>query len=174
MAKESGNATKERVPVRIEDPAAVASEVEQMHEKVLNRAFEIFNQNGSWFGRDLDNWLTAERELLWQPSVTMREEDHVYTVEASIAGVDPKDLSVEVTPNDLLIKTATHHEYEEKKGTFHLCEFASENLFRRVSFPEPVDTGKVEAVYKDGLLRLTAPMAATNGAKGPGPKTASF
>jgi HSP20 family protein len=171
MAKKSETAS---VPVKIEDPSAVAGEVERMHDKIGHRAFEIFNQNGSWFDRDLDNWLAAERELFWQPSIELREKDHVYTVEAAVPGVDPKDLDVEVTANDLLIKGETHHEHEERKGTVLCSEFASGSVFRRVSFPKPVDTGKVEAVYKNGMLQLTAPIAHSNGGAKPAPGTAAF
>jgi HSP20 family protein len=163
MSKAGLKAAKRNIPVKVEEPGAVAAEADRVHEKILNRAFEIFNETGSSFGHDLENWLAAEREIVWAPSVELRESGHVYTVEADVAGVDPADLDVQVTPNDVLITGETRREREERKGTVCYSEFSSGNLFRRVSFPGPIDTSKVEAVYKDGLLKLTAPTAATNG-----------
>jgi hypothetical protein len=34
------------------------------HEEIERRAYRIFRQRGSQPGRDLENWLAAERELL--------------------------------------------------------------------------------------------------------------
>jgi hypothetical protein len=38
------------------------------------------------------------------------------------------------------------------------CEFANGPLFRGYTFPEPVDPARVSAEYRNGLLRVTAPL----------------
>jgi HSP20 family molecular chaperone IbpA len=40
-----------------------------------------------------------------------------------------------------------------------LCEFANGPLFRSYKFPEPVDPARVSAQYRNGMLRVTAPLA---------------
>ena len=35
------------------------------HEEIRRRAFEIYLERGGQPGRDLDDWLQAERELKW-------------------------------------------------------------------------------------------------------------
>jgi len=42
-------------------------------EQIRRRAREIFLQNGSQPGHDLDNWLQAERELMQSSSRPRRE-----------------------------------------------------------------------------------------------------
>ena len=44
-------------------------------------------------------------------------------------------------------------------GEVLTCEFARGPLFRSVRFPEPVDPRRVKAEIRNGLLRVTAPVA---------------
>ena len=58
---------------RVEEPVVVKQEspfeqVEKTIDALARRAYEIFDGNGRIFGRDLDNWLQAERELLAKSS----------------------------------------------------------------------------------------------------------
>jgi len=41
-----------------------------------------------------------------------------------------------------------------------MCEFKTGSLFRAVHFPKKIDPGKVKAAFSNGLLILTAPIAA--------------
>ena len=45
------------------------------HEDVERRAYELFDQRGREQGRDWDDWLQAERELLAAERETLREEN---------------------------------------------------------------------------------------------------
>jgi HSP20 family protein len=109
----------------------------------------------------LADWFRAERELVWSPAIELRQQDGSFELEASIAGVEPKDLDVQVTPEDVLIKGNVQHRHETKTGTVHVCEFQSGQLFRSIHLPEPIDPDSVKAEYKNGLLRLTARIAKT-------------
>ena len=44
-------------------------ELQKMEDRIMKRAYDIFRGSGSVFGRDLDNWLAAERELIWKPAL---------------------------------------------------------------------------------------------------------
>ena len=72
-------------------------EIQKMEDRVMRRAYDIFRSNGSTAGKDLDNWLAAERELAWKPPVEMTEEDNQFEIKVAVAGIDAKDLTVEVT-----------------------------------------------------------------------------
>jgi hypothetical protein len=52
-----------------------------------------------------------------------------------------------------------HHADREQEGEVVLCEFANGPLFRSYTFLEPVDPARVSAEYRNGLLRVTAPLA---------------
>ena len=130
-----------------------------MREGIMNRAFEIFERRGPEFGTDLENWLAAERELVRAPRVRIRRRNGSYLVEADIAGIDPENLEVLVTSDEVLISAETHAEHEETDGEVCYSEFSSGDLFRRVTFPAGVDPVRAEAVYENGLLTVTAPVA---------------
>jgi HSP20 family molecular chaperone IbpA len=148
------------IPVRVEVPAVVAQETERVRESIMSRAFEIFERKGPEFGTDLENWLAAERELVRAPQVRIRRRNGSYVVEADIAGVDPENLAVQVTSDELLISAETHAEHEEAYGEVCYSEFSSGDVFRRVTFPASVDPMGAAAVYENGLLTVTAPVAA--------------
>jgi hypothetical protein len=50
------------------------------HEDVERRAYELFEQRGREEGRDWDDWLQAERELLASDRETRREDENIEPV----------------------------------------------------------------------------------------------
>jgi HSP20 family protein len=147
----------ETLPVRKTD--AIFDELRTMQEKIMNRAFDIFRGNGGIFGRDLDNWLAAERELIWKPAIELEETEKEFKLKVAVPGVEPKELDIEVTPDDFLVKAEVQHEHKNEKGKIHTCEFVSNNLFRAVHFPRKVNPDKVKAEFKNGILYVTAEIA---------------
>ena len=144
---------------------SVFDEMNRMRDSIMRRAYDIFSLNGGIFGRDIDDWYQAERELVWKPSIELQEKDDEFLLQVAAPGVDPKEINIEVTPEDILVKADVHHEHEEKKGEVYACEFASGNLFRSIHLPKKIDPDKVKAEFKNGMLRLKAPVAAEARAK---------
>jgi HSP20 family protein len=134
-------------------------QIQKMEDRIMRRAYDIFRGTGSEFGKDLDNWLAAERELVWKPPIELEEKDNQFKVQVAVAGVDPRDLKVEVTSEELLVKGETKTEKKEEKGEVHTSEFQSGSLFRSIRFPKKIDADKVKAEIKNGLLTITAPIA---------------
>ena len=134
-------------------------QLNSIHDRIMKRAFEIFDGNGQVSGRELDDWLQAEREILWKPAVELEEKDTEIRLRIATPGVDPKDLNIEVSPEDILVKADTRHEHKEDMGKVHICEFTSGNLFRSVHLPRKIDPNKVKAEFKNGMLSLTAEIA---------------
>jgi HSP20 family protein len=146
------------LPVR--KTKSIFDELGAVQDRIMRRAYEIFDGNGHVFGRELDDWLRAEQELIWKPTIELEEKDNVFTIQIAVAGVDPKDLDIEATSEDILVKAETKHERkEEKKGKVHVSEFASGNLFRAIRLPKKIDPEKVTAEFKNGLLTLKAEIA---------------
>src|SRR5437867_9520030 len=151
--------------VAIRKISSLLDEMNQMQERIMRRAYTIFERNGRLLGRDLDHWLQAERELVWKQAVELRETDGEFVLEVAVPGVDPTDIDIEVTPEDIVLKADIQHEHEEKKGTVHICEFQSGRMFRSIHLPKRINPDKVKAEFNNGLLRLTAEVAAEARAK---------
>lgn len=48
-----------------------------------------------------------------------------FVIEAAVAGVDPKQFDVQVTPTELVLRAQVHHSDREREGEVVLCEFAN-------------------------------------------------
>jgi len=147
----------DQVPVR--KTSSILDEWKRMQNRVMRRAYDIFEHNGHPSGRDLDHWLQAEQELLWKPPIEIHETDGKLVMEVAVSGVDPKDVEIDVTPEDIVLKAETRHYHDEKKGTVYMCEFESGSMFRSIHLPRKINPDKVKAEVKNGLLRVTADAA---------------
>ena len=145
--------------VAIRKISSIFDEMNEMQNRIMRRAYDIFERNGRVFGRDFDHWLQAERELLWKPAVELREANGELVLEVAVSGVDPKDIDIEATPEDIVLKADIQHEHEERKGTIHICEFHSGRMFRSIHLPRMINPDKVKAEIKNGLLTLKAEIA---------------
>ena len=144
--------------IKIRKVESIFDEMQKIHTQVAQRAHQIFEKSGVPLGRELDNWLAAESELTWKPPIELSERDGCFLVKASIPGVDPKDINVRVTPDDLLINAVGRHEHKEDSDV-HICEFSSGTAFRAIRFPKRVNPDKTQAELENGILRLTAEIA---------------
>jgi HSP20 family protein len=136
----------------------------ELHQRIARRAYDLFRGRSGW-GDAIGDWLSAEDELISKPMVELREQDGAFIVAAALPGVDPKDIAVDITPQDLVIKAATEHQHTEDKGRVHQCEFAAGQVFRFLSFPRAVDTARAKAQYQNGMLNITVPIAVESRAK---------
>jgi HSP20 family protein len=137
----------------------IFDELEQLNKAINRRAYDLFRRRGDVLGSPVANWLDAERQLVWKPAIELRQKDGQFEVLAATPGVEAKDLDVEITPEDMLIKADIHHEHTPEEGVVQMCEFISGQLFRSVHFPKPIDPDSARAEYRDGMLRVTASLA---------------
>ena len=145
--------------IRFRSVDSVLDEIEAMQHRVAERAQKIFRERGGAVGHAIEDWLTAERETVWRPPLEVRRTKDAFLIEAAAAGLDPKQFDVRVTPTELLLAADVHHRDPELEGEVVLCEFVNGPLFRSYKFPEPVDPAGVSAEYRNGLLRVRAPLA---------------
>lgn len=135
---------------------SVADEVDAMQRHIASRAEALHDPRRG--GQPLDDWLAAERETIWRPAMEVQQSDGAYVVEAALAGLEPRQIDVRVAPGDVLISANVHHRHQHT-GDALLCEFCTGPLFRSYHFARPVDPVRTRAEYKNGLLRITAPLA---------------
>lgn len=146
--------------VQITRKPSVLDQLEHLHDRIAERAYALFKgRNG--FGDDpLTDWLSAERELVWAPAIEVREQDDTVVVQAALPGVEAKDISVDVTASDVVVKAEATHRHTEDKGTVHRSEFVAGEAFRAITLPKPIDVSRAKADFQNGMLRVTAPIAA--------------
>jgi HSP20 family protein len=138
---------------------SILSELDHVRTAINEQAYALFQNRGNLWSGPMDDWLKAERQLVWKPAIELRQKDGQFEVLAATPGVEAKDLDVQITPEDVLVKADIHHKHMPEEGAVKLCEFTGGQLFRSVHFPEKVDPDSAMAEYRDGLLRITASIA---------------
>ena len=98
-----------------------------------------------------------EREGLWAPLVDIEEDNDTIMVKVEIPGMRKEDIKVSVQSNILTITGERKHESETKNKTFHRVERSYGKFSRMITLPTDVDSDKVKANYKDGILSITLP-----------------
>jgi HSP20 family protein len=93
----------------------------------------------------------------WAPPVDIYETDNDIVVKAELPGIEPKDVEVKVEDNTLYLKGERKFEKETKEDNYHRVERSYGAFARSFSLPSSINTEKVKAEYKDGLLTLTLP-----------------
>lgn len=147
--------------------------LQQTYDSIAKRAFEIFDNNGRWFGHDLSDWLEAESELLHPVHLEIAETDEALTVRAEVPGFTAKDLDIQVEGNRLTIAGKHESKEESKKGKTVYSERCAKEILRSVYLPSAVDGSKVNATLKDGVLSIELPKAPHAKSVRIEPKTAS-
>jgi HSP20 family protein len=150
-------------PAKVSVPVRQNSEdlVEQFHrtyDSIARRAFELFEGNGHSFGHELDDWLRAEAELLHPVHLEMTESESDLLVRAEVPGFSVKDLDIRVEPRCLRI-AGERETGAGKTGKKIRSECISAQILRTIDLPVEVDTSKVHATLKDGILTVMLPKA---------------
>ncbi len=110
-----------------------------------------------------ENWVRPWFELGWEgeeenfPAVDiLKAKDH-YRMIVELPGLSEKDFSLEVDNRVLTIK-GNRPEPELKDARWIRRERAYGEFLRRFQLPEEVETEKIEAKFKNGILEIHLPI----------------
>jgi len=141
-------------------PENVLERANSIFNAISRRAYELFEGNGRLFGRELEDWFQAERELLHPVHVHVSESGDAIEVKAEVPGFTEKELEINVEPRRLVISGKRETKKEEKKGKTLYSEFCANQIMRMIDLPADVETEKVTATLKNGVLDLNLPKSA--------------
>jgi len=138
-------------------PQTLLEHAEAITDSIRKRAFNIFQNRNRGNGSDLDDWLQAERDVVWSPASELVDDKKEFRARIALPGFDAKDIQVSAMPDALVIQADATHTHEGKSGNVCFCEFSENKLFRRLDLPAPIDVDKVTASVDKGILQVTAP-----------------
>lgn len=147
---------------QVKDPAigshTLLEEFENLFNQVRERAYSLFQQRGGRGGEcgDLDDWLRAERELLWTPPADVIDKDDQFRIHVAAPGFDAGEIEVTVLPETIVVRAESKQREEKQEGELLVSEFSSRKLYRRFDLPAPIDPEKTVAELTKGVLRITA------------------
>jgi HSP20 family protein len=139
-------------------PLAEFSRIEDAFDKFTNRFFSEFFPA---------RWERGELlpEVDWIPSVDLIERKDYLLLRAEVPGIKKEDIDISVTDTNVTIKGELKREEEEKGDTYYWCERGYGSFGRTVKLPREIDTNKVEASLKGGILELKLPKKEAKKAK---------
>ena len=88
------------------------------------------------------------------PAINIYDQGDKTILHAEIPGVDPNELELTVLDDTVTIKGQRPYEVNDQDRIYRR-ERASGEFARTLTLPDSVDPGKVEAQYKNGVLRVT-------------------
>lgn len=103
----------------------------------------------------------AEAFAAWAPAIDVEESDKEYLVKADLPDIRKDDVKINIQDGMLVIEGERHQEKEEKGRKFHRVERSYGKFVRQLAVPSDVERDKVAADYKDGVLAIHLPKAAT-------------
>jgi HSP20 family protein len=93
-------------------------------------------------------------EKSWYPTVDVSEGKKDITVKAEIPGVDKEGIDISLDGRFLTIRGEKKHEKEESDEHYHRVESVFGLYKRTIALPADVDESKVDAKYKNGVLKI--------------------
>jgi len=125
------------------------------------------------FRRDLDqmfsrllNWRSAQEEQTltegFIPAIEacIDKDGKKFRCHVMLPGVDPKDVNIQILGSTLTISGERSSSHETKESDYLHREINYGSFQRVIELPEGVDKDKVAAEYRNGVLEITAPIAA--------------
>jgi HSP20 family protein len=139
---------KKSVPVRREEEKPFA---------LLRREIDSLFDN---FFRGFDIEPFESRMGAFTPQVDVTENDKEIKISAELPGMDEKDIDLSLQNDMLTIKGEKKEEKEDKGKDYYRMERSYGSFIRTIPLPVEVETDKVEAKFKKGVLSITLPKTA--------------
>jgi HSP20 family protein len=93
----------------------------------------------------------------WSPRVDITEDEKEYLVKAELPELRKEDVKVTIENGQLIISGERKFEKEDKSKKYHRVEFSYGNFLRTFTLPDGVESEKVVADFKDGVMKIHLP-----------------
>lgn len=116
-------------------------------QEQINRFFEE-----AFRGRGEDSNLSS-----WAPAVDIYEDGNQLVLKADLPDIEEKELDIRVENNLLFIRGERKFEKKVSEENYLRFERSFGTFSRSFSLPNTVDTEKISAEYRNGVLTVTLP-----------------
>jgi HSP20 family protein len=121
-------------------------------QREMNRAISQSRQSGSGRG-------DGAAGALWVPPIEVANQEGNFVITAELPGVSDEDVTVEVTDDAVVIRGERQVERDEDRGQVHRTERMYGQFLRAIPLPDGADPEKARAEFKNGLLKISVPVA---------------
>jgi HSP20 family protein len=116
---------------------------------------ELDEMLNRFLGQDSATYRPEADTVTWSPAIESYAKDGQLHVRVALSGVDPKDVEVTVSDDQLTIRGERKTEHDAAGR--YVREFTYGSFERTFTLPEGIDASKVQAKFANGMLDLTLP-----------------
>lgn len=140
---------KKNVPVRADEEwSNPFYSLQREMNRVFDRFFDDLTPSRLW---------NDDMSATYLPRIDVKETDKEIRVDAELPGMDGKDIDISVSDNILTLRGEKRMERQEKEDGYFHVERSYGKFHRNIPLPEEVDTAKVEAEFRNGILTVHLP-----------------
>lgn len=144
ITKRSENEIRQ-LPVSQFDPVTSLRSMHELMDRLFSEHFI------APFGR----LSLSENMPAFSPKVDISETENNIKVRAEVPGIQPDDVSIEVTEDTLSISGSLEKSVEEKEENYYRIERSSGRFSREFMLPAKVDADNVDAQASNGVITIT-------------------
>lgn len=120
-------------------------------DEIQNRLFNsLLKTQPTRAGNEQESLTVSE----WTPLVDIMEDDKEYLIKSELPEIKKEDVKVTVENGLLTISGERKLEKEENGKRYHRVERSYGSFVRSFTLPDDADSSKVNAEFKDGILRV--------------------
>lgn len=143
-----GNVFLKIVPVQV-----LTERRDEIRYTTARRAYELFEARGLVHGRDVDDWLLAESEILHSYRYDLKDSGQVVLLHAELPGHFPADqLKISVEARRVMVSGERDAEVWQED-----LRKETRRIFRVHDLPVDVNPFRTTAVLKGEVLEVTMP-----------------
>ena len=107
-------------------------------------------------------WLTGRMNYdtdmgRWNPAVDLYEKDDHFVIKAELPGVDKNNIAIDIKDRVLTLSGERSYENEVKEENYYRRERSYGKFQRAFTLSADVDSDKIKAEFKEGLLQIEVP-----------------
>jgi HSP20 family protein len=121
-------------------------------QREMNRLFD-----DSARGPNRGNGAEMVSSRAWAPAVDIIEDQNEIVVKAELPGVKQEDIDIQVSGDTLILRGERKFEDTQKKDNYVRVERAYGTFQRSFTIGVPIQSDRVSADYKEGVLSIHLP-----------------
>jgi hypothetical protein len=165
-----------KTPASTSTPKIIAeSEKESLHhdihERIAERAYSLYETSGREHGNADQHWLQAESEVLLQ-GLEIRESGSWLSINAALPDISPEDVEICLEPERVIVRAKKREAIQDSSS--HTQGLMQTEVFLVKSLPLEIEPSTASAAFKDQKLTLMVKKRYPESAKDtPSARTAS-
>lgn len=123
----------------------------------MNAGFDLPDMLDRFFNEDVAPGRWGVQAASTTPAVNVTEDDKKYEIDVAAPGLNKEDFNIDVTDGVLSITAEKEEQDKKEEENYIRREFGYTKFQRSFDLPENIKEDKINASYKDGVLKVELP-----------------